>query len=131
MSEPRYCEHAGLLVDEVDGRLVHLKDDTPCHGEQGRILQIIPAPGWRALHTWKQEGKATRTIAPLAALALVEYCDGGREVVGLDQGDGVFERADAYRTLSHYLGPGEEPEEEHREAQEELRLALEQRAAER
>lgn len=66
-----------------------------------RILQIIPAKGWYAIHNENVEGQPMREVRiRLACWALVEDDDGHREVVGMDALDtveitdegGTFER---------------------------------------
>lgn len=95
------------------------KDKMEYETETSRILQIMPAEGFRAVYgTIQEDGKTVDLDArPLAGFALVEDEAGGRSVVGLDPRDIVYLCGELGDHLG-YLPPGEkltgEAEEEFR-----------------
>lgn len=83
-----------------------------------RILQIVPAAGFRAVYgsvvggTPRGAGEGVPEAVelaahPLAGFALVEDGDGGRSVVGLDPRDFVY-LCDEIGDFLGYLAPGED-----------------------
>ncbi len=132
MSAFPQCPHTDVPLDEgPTGFRTHSTDGSPCHGHSGRILQIIAAPGWRTLYAdGDHENVAQVFEAPAIAFALVETCNGDRDVVALDGGYGgdPIDRADQCGNYIGLLGPGEEiGDAERRNAKEHVRMARERR----
>jgi hypothetical protein len=50
-----------------------------CYGLQGRKIQIMPAPATMRVQ-WKTPNQFGVKSEPVVCLALVEYCDGARDV---------------------------------------------------
>lgn len=108
-SDPTPCPITGAIREYQSGELslVHADDDSPCYGRSGRILQIMPAAGWRYVCADEaKDGGAETTEYPLVAFALVELCDGDREVAPLT-GMEYIERADQLANFLGLVGPGE------------------------
>ena len=106
MRQPTPCPHTQAPRAFSDVGLIHTDDESRCFGDAGRILHLIPAPGWRAVHAGEQDGKAVLEECPLVAFALVEYCDSGRAVVPL-AGSEDIETASTCSNFLLILGPGQ------------------------
>ncbi len=108
------CPSTGWPTRDRDGnRHVHRDDDeTPCYGSLGKILQLLPAPGWRAVWADEEKGKVTLWNEPLVAFALVEMCNGEQEVAPLHAIDSTayIERADTDKNFIGLVPPGENVE---------------------
>jgi hypothetical protein len=97
----------------TDGKGVsrHLEaDDTVCVGA-GKVLQLIPADGWRAQFSTSD---GTTFLRPLISWALVRDCDRERRVAGVvieDGTDPTIVSPTSDRTFIAFLGPGQEPDE--------------------
>lgn len=77
-----------------------------------KIVQIIPATGWRAVYAWPDpsdpEGRWLPLVKPLLCIALIEADNGWRYVDSMQvDEDGVISREES-RELLGLLGPGEE-----------------------
>ncbi len=121
MSAPKPCPitHSSREYADDGISLVHAEDGSRCHGTRGKILQIIPAVGWRSVYAHEQNGRAHTSESPLACFALVELCDGTREVTPFLANWDDIDRGDLCGNFLGILGPGEPTEEwVHREAEE-------------
>lgn len=86
LTEVEPCPWTGqpCREDEVHGTLWHVNIDSltvidRCFGEEGQIVQVSPAqPTMRV--RWKQPNEYQTDMEPVAALALVERCDGSRSI---------------------------------------------------
>jgi len=87
----------------VGGAIQHIDDGTRCV-YPGRILQLIPAVGWRA--RYKQDD-GSFVEWDLAAWALVRDCAGEREMKGVvaTWEDPPWAFADEDRNFAGYAGP--------------------------
>lgn len=73
-----------------------------------RIVQIMPADGWRARFAEKADGREWDD--PLVCWALVEDEQAWQEVVGMVAADPV-EFCDTFDQFLGYMGPGETSDE--------------------
>ncbi len=113
MTQPSRCPILDVARDYADdgASLIHASDDSPCHGETGKVLQIIPAGGWRGIYAHEADGKAHTSESPVACFALVEMCDGTREVTPLMSQWDEIDRGSAVGNFLGILGPGEPTDE--------------------
>ncbi len=111
MSDTNPCPITGATVEYAEDGLgrVHAEDGSRCHGTTGKILQIMPAVGWRAVYAGKDDGVAGTFEDPLVGFALVELCNGDREVVALASGGcgDPIDRADQTGNFLVICGPDE------------------------
>ncbi len=96
-----------------------------------KILQVMPADGWRALYVSRAPGGAAALEAiPLVAWSLWEDEDGDRGISGLDSdAHGFTDYADEASNFVCYLSPGMDPEERRESAEARLEQS-ERRASE-
>jgi len=73
--------------------------------EDKKILQIIPAGGWRAVYAVRQEdGTYKQEASPLVCWALIKHPEHGVIVEGMESGDWVDFCEDTCGFLG-YIGP--------------------------
>lgn len=83
---------------------------------KGRIIQILPANGWRAVYAMEMDdGTWVAEAYPLALWALIEEGDGFTSVVGMDCADVALSVEDNINHLG-YIGPGDDIEPWHEAA---------------
>lgn len=108
MSAFPQCPHTGdVLEEERTGFRTHASDGSLCYGQNGRILQITPATGWRGIYADEENGKAVTSESPVACFALVELCDGLRLIEPYMAHWDEIDRAYSCSNFRGVLGPGE------------------------